>query len=128
MSRVSRLGCIYNRAVRNYGERSTRVLLFCRTGGLGNCRNLLISEDISWQAHSQEFAMGRLIQRLETTSNDRIPDFDRFSRRSSRFCSPNLGDLQKKRSSKFFSGELQNFNNSKNTVVLELRTGHFSRT
>ena len=72
--------------------------------------------------------MGRLIQRLETTSNDLIPDFDRFSRRLSRFYSPNLGDLQKKRFSKFFSGELQNFTNSKNTVVLEPRTGHFSRT
>ena len=62
---------------------------------------------------------GRLIQRLETTSNDLIPDFDRFSRRLSRFYSPNLGDFQKQRSSIFFSGELQNFNNSKNTAVLE---------
>ena len=34
-------------------------LLFCRTGELGNCRNLLISGDIRpWQAHSQKFAMG----------------------------------------------------------------------
>ena len=72
--------------------------------------------------------MGRLIQRLETTSNDLIPDFDRFSRRLSRFYCPNLGDLQKKRSAKFFSGELQNFNISKNTVVLKPRTGHFLRT
>ena len=54
---------------------------------------------------------GGLIQRLETTSNDLIPDFDRFPRRLSQFYSPNLGNLQKKRSSKFFSGELQNFNN-----------------
>ena len=72
--------------------------------------------------------MGGLIQRLETTSNDLIPDFDRFSRRLSRFYSPNLGDLQKKRSSKIFSGELQNSNNSENTAVLKPRTGHFSRT
>ena len=43
-----------------------------------------------------------LIQRLETTSNDLIPDFDRFSRRLSRFYSPNLGDLQKKRLQFFF--------------------------
>ena len=53
--------------------------------------------------HSQEFAVGwGIIQRLETTSNDLIPDFDRFSCRLSRFYSPNLGDLQKQRSSKFF--------------------------
>ena len=70
---------------------------------------------------------GGLIQRLETTSNDLIPDFDLFSRRLSRFYSPNLGDLQKK-DFKSFSGELQNFNNSKNTAVLKPRTGHFLRT
>ena len=46
--------------------------------------------------------MGRLIQRLETTSNDLIPDFDRFSRRLSGFYSPNLGDLQKKGLQNFF--------------------------
>ena len=46
--------------------------------------------------------MGGLIQRLETTPNDLIPDFDQFSRRLSRFYSPNLGDLQTKRSSIFF--------------------------
>ena len=34
----------------------------------------------------------------------------------------------KKRSSKFFSGNLQNFNNSKNAAVLEPTTGQFSRT
>ena len=40
-------------------ERSIRVVLFGGTGGLGNCRNLLISGDMgSWQAHSQEFARG----------------------------------------------------------------------
>ena len=33
----------------------------------------------------------------------------------------------KKGIQKFFSGDLQNFNNSKNTAVLELRTGQFSR-
>ena len=80
----------------------------------------------SWQARSQEFAVGGgIIQRLETTSNDLIPDFDRFSRRLSRFYSPNLGDLQKKVFKIFVSGELQNFNNSKNTAVLEPRTGIF---
>ena len=46
--------------------------------------------------------MGGLIQRLETTSNDLIPDFDRFSRRFSRFYCPNLGDLQKKGLQNFF--------------------------
>ena len=34
----------------------------------------------------------------------------------------------KKRLLKFFSGDLQNFNNSKNSAVLEPRTGQFSRT
>ena len=39
------------------------------------------------------------------------------------------GDLQKiKTSSKDFSGAPQNFNNSKNSAVLEPRTGQFSRT
>ena len=33
----------------------------------------------------------------------------------------------KKRSSKFFSGDQQNFNNSKNSAVLKPRTGQFSR-
>ena len=80
----------------------------------------------SWQARSQEFAVGGgIIQWLETTSNDLIPDFDRFSRRLSRFYSPNLGDLQKKVFKIFVSGERQNFNNSKNTAVLEPRTGIF---
>ena len=35
--------------------------------------------------------------RLETTLNDSNPDFDWTSLRSSRFFSPNLGDLQKKK-------------------------------
>ena len=39
-----------------------------------------------------------------------------------RKCSP------KKRSSKFFSGDLQSFNNLKSTAVLEPKTGQFSRT
>ena len=34
----------------------------------------------------------------------------------------------KKRLLKFFSGDLQNFNNSKQSAVLEQRTGQFSRT
>ena len=34
-----------------------------------------------------------------------------------------LCDLQKKTSAKFFSGAPQTFNNSKNTAVLEPRTG-----
>ena len=38
------------------------------------------------------------------------------------------GDLYKKRSRKIFSADLQNFNHSKNSAVLELRTGQFSRT
>ena len=38
------------------------------------------------------------------------------------------GDLQKKDLQKFFSGNLQNFNNSKNSAVLQPRTGQFSRT
>ena len=62
---------------------------------------------------------------METTSNDLIPNFDRFSGRLSRFYSPNLGDLQKQRSSIFFSGELQIFSYSKNIAVLEPRTGIF---
>ena len=37
------------------------------------------------------------------------------------------GDLHKKMFSKIFSGAPQNFNNSKNTAVLEPRTGQFSR-
>ena len=35
---------------------------------------------------------------------------------------------RKKGLQNFFSGDLQNFNNSKNTAVLEPRTGQFSRT
>ena len=39
------------------------------------------------------------------------------------------GDLQQKKGLQFFfSGHLQNFNNSKNSAVLEQRTGQFSRT
>ena len=37
-------------------------------------------------------------------------------------------DLKRKSLQKYFSGDLQNFNNSKNTAVLEPRTGQFSRT
>ena len=37
-------------------------------------------------------------------------------------------DLQNKRSSKNVSGDLQNFNNSKSSAILEPRTGQFSRT
>ena len=63
-------------------------------------------------------------------------------KRSSKIFSGNLkktgfqkffsGDLQKRNQNKvvqiFFSGNLQNFNNSKNSAVLEPRTGQFSRT
>ena len=59
---------------------------------------------------------GGLILRLETTSNDLTPDFDRFSSRLSRFHNPNLGNLQKKGLQK------------QNTVVLDPRIGQFSRT
>ena len=46
---------------------------------------------------------GGLIHRLETISNDFIPDFGRFSRRLSWFYSPDLGDLQNKKGlQKFF--------------------------
>ena len=39
------------------------------------------------------------------------------------------GDLQQKKGlQNFFSGHLQNFNNSKNSAVLEQRTGQFSRS
>ena len=38
------------------------------------------------------------------------------------------GDLQKKGLQNSFSGDLQNFNHSKNSAVLEPRTGQFSRT
>ena len=37
------------------------------------------------------------------------------------------GDLKKQRSLKFFLGDLQNFIDSKNSAVLEPRTGQFSR-
>ena len=37
-------------------------------------------------------------------------------------------DLQKNGLEKHFSADLQNFNHSKNSAVLELRTGQFSRT
>ena len=43
--------------------------------------------------------MGGLFWRLETTSNDLDPEFDRSSLRLSRFFCPNFGDFQKKRSS-----------------------------
>ena len=39
-----------------------------------------------------------------------------------------LGNLQKKRFPKNFSSAPQNFNNSKNSAVLEPRTGQFSKT
>ena len=38
------------------------------------------------------------------------------------------GDLQKKSLKKFFSADLEIFNHSKNSAVLEPRTGQFSRT
>ena len=38
------------------------------------------------------------------------------------------GDLQKNGQEKNFSADLQNFNLSKNSAVLEPRTGQFSRT
>ena len=38
------------------------------------------------------------------------------------------GNLHKKRSTKNFSADLQNFNHSKNSAVLEPRTGQFLRT
>ena len=38
------------------------------------------------------------------------------------------GDLQKKRCRKKFLADLQNFNHSKNSAVLEPRTGQFLRT
>ena len=93
MSRVSKLVCIYNRAVKG-------PFAFC-------CLVELQKFIDKWRYEILAGALPGicnrgLIQRLETTSNDLIPDFDRFSRRLSRFYSPNLGDLQKKRLQFFF--------------------------
>ena len=44
--------------------------------------------------------MGGLFWRLEATSNDLDPDFNRSSLRLSQFFCPNLGDLQKKKQKK----------------------------
>ena len=57
----------------------------------------LEAKDRNSQARSQEFEMRGLFWRLESTSNDLDPDFDRSSLRMSQFFCLNLGDLQKKK-------------------------------
>ena len=71
--------------------------------------------------------MGGLIQRLETTSNDLNPDFDRFSRRFSRFYSPNLGDLQKKGLQNFFLANYKILTIQK-ILLFRAEDRHFLRT
>ena len=67
-------------------------------------------------------------------SKTAVPRTDRPSRGQGQECSrPRTKDtgasvLQKKISSKTFSGDLQNFSNSKNSAALEPRTGQFSKT
>ena len=59
------------------------------------------------------------------------PSEDRLSRGQRLNCSRPRTQAQvfsKKRRSKIFLGDLQNFNDSKNIAVLEPRTGQFSRT
>ena len=61
-----------------------------------------VARNLQWEG-------GRgLFRRLETTSNDLDPDFDRPSLRLRRFFCPNFGDLEKK-SSTFNRAEAQFF-------------------
>ena len=74
--------------------------------------------------------------RGQTLSRPRTEMLEAKDQGHKRKCSPKKkalhqnfsGNLQKKRLPKNFSGAPQNFNNSKNSAVRELRTGQFSRT
>ena len=72
--------------------------------------------------------------KLEAKDTKKSKAKDRPSRGQGQNClRPRTKDtganvLQKNGLQKFFSGDLQNFNDSKNSAVLELRTGQFSRT
>ena len=54
------------------------------------------------QVRSQEFAVGELFWRLETTPKDLDPDFDWSLLKLGQFFCPNLGDVQKKKRSSFW--------------------------
>ena len=65
---------------------------------------------------------------LEAKAKDRVQTQAQVLSKKKGLQKKFSGDLQKKRFPKNFSDALQTLNNSKNSAVLEPRTGQFSRT